>query len=132
MSNPLEFNRSGQQLLWNNGTRLSIPGTWLDVGTNPPGSTWSKNPIPRIDFGQDGSNTNGICRGHSRGSNCVNFAPACDDSWLTVHPTDAGATGSEVQGECSGDWTNGQIVDHVIVPADIRPGAWVVGWRWVS
>ena len=44
--------------------------------------------------------------------------------------TDAAAGDSEVQGECSGDWTNGQIVDEVIVPADIEPGAWVVGWRW--
>merc|ERR1719393_942597 len=54
MKTPLEFVRTGQQLRWNNGTRLSIPGTWVDVGTNPPGSTWAKNPIPRIDFGSGG------------------------------------------------------------------------------
>ena len=37
---PLEFVRSAQQLRWNNGTRLSIPGTWVDKGTSPIGSTW--------------------------------------------------------------------------------------------
>jgi hypothetical protein len=52
MKMPLHFNRSRQQLRWNNGTRLSIPGTWVDNGTNPIGSTWAKNPIPRIDWGR--------------------------------------------------------------------------------
>lgn len=42
VSQPLEFNRTMQQLRWNNGTRLSIPGTWVDKGTNPIGSTWAK------------------------------------------------------------------------------------------
>ena len=41
---PLEFVRDKQQLLWNNGSRLSIPGVWVDNGTNPIGSTWARNP----------------------------------------------------------------------------------------
>lgn len=131
MRHPLEFDRTKQQLRWNNGTRLSIPGVWVDNGTNPIGSTWARNPIPRIDFGNGGgSDENGSCRGRSRGPNCVNFEPPCPDSWLDVNKTDSGATPSEVQGECSGDWTDGIIVDEVIVPLDITPGAWVVGWRW--
>lgn len=35
-----------------------------------------------------------------------------------------------MQGECSGDWTNGQIVDEVVVPMDVPSGPYVVGWRW--
>ena len=31
---PLEFVRTKQQLLWNNGTRLSIPGVFLDKGAH--------------------------------------------------------------------------------------------------
>lgn len=42
MRMPLEFNRSMQQLRWNNGSRLSIQGTWVDTGTNPIGSTWAR------------------------------------------------------------------------------------------
>ena len=87
--------------------------------------------MPRIDFGNGGGGiTDGTCRGHGRGPNCVNFKPACADSWLAVNKTDSAAGSSEVQGECSGDWTNGQIVDKVYIPADLEPGAWVVGWRW--
>ena len=42
MKMPLQFDRTKQQLRWNNGTRLSIPGAWVDKGTNPIGSTWAK------------------------------------------------------------------------------------------
>jgi hypothetical protein len=30
---------------------------------------------------------------------------------------------------CSGDWRGGQIVDTVLIPIDIEPGQWVLGWR---
>lgn len=130
MARPLEFDRTKQRLLWNNGTRLSIQGVFVDSGTWPKGSTWARNPIPRIDFGANGDLENGVCRGATRGASCINFDPPCDDSWLQVRKTDAAAYGSEVQGECSGDWTNGRISDEVLVPADIQPGAYVVGWRW--
>ena len=33
-------------------------------------------------------------------------------------------------GVCSGDWTGGVIVDVVRIPADLTPGAYVLGWRW--
>ena len=42
MKTPLEFVRTAQALQWKNGTRLSIPGTWVDTGTMPAGSTWAK------------------------------------------------------------------------------------------
>ena len=41
---PLPFNRRKQALMWNNGTRLPLSGTWVDEGTYPPGSTWAMNP----------------------------------------------------------------------------------------
>lgn len=126
---PLEFNRSQQQLRWNNGTRLSIPGTWVDQGTWPTGSTWAKNPIPRIDFGSGGgTDESGGCRGRGRGPNCVNFKPPCGST--DFRPTDGAASAQDSQGECSGDWTNGTIVDEVLIPKDLTPGHYVVGWRW--
>ena len=119
---PLEFDRTKQQLRWNNGTRLSIPGTWVDTGTFPKGSTWAKNPVPRIDFGSgapEKSTWTGSCRG-KRGANCVNFKPSCEDSWDDVHPTDStGGAVDDVQGQCSGDWTNGTIVSGI-----------AQGWNW--
>ena len=47
VNNPLEFNRSAQQLQWNNGTRLSIPGTWIDTGTVGPRLFSSRAPACR-------------------------------------------------------------------------------------
>ena len=23
-----------------------------------------------------------------------------------------------------------EIIDHVVIPADLKPGQWVLGWRW--
>ena len=92
MRTPLAFDRTKQQLRWNNGTRISIPGRWVDTGVRPAGSTWARNPIPRIDFSKRGDREDGLCRGSRRGPHCINFAPPCRDSWLDVHDTD-GASG---------------------------------------
>merc|ERR1712046_483171 len=98
---------------------------------NPIGSTWAMNPVPRIDWGGGGGDIDGgSCRGHGRGENCVNFKPQCEDSWLDTHKIDAGGKADDVEGECSGDWTGGQIVDEVLIPKSIKPGPYVVGWRW--
>ena len=43
---PLEFDRTKQALQWNNGSRTSIPGTFVTEGVRPEGSTWAMNPIP--------------------------------------------------------------------------------------
>jgi hypothetical protein len=53
-----------------------------------------------------------------------------DDTWLDVHQIDSTAPADDVEGYCSGDWTGGQIVDEVIIPKDLEPGNYVVGWRW--
>ena len=34
----------------------------------------------------------------------------------------------DVEGRCSGDWTSGLIVDQIAIPADLKPGAYVLGW----
>ena len=70
--------------------------------------------MPRIDWGGGGGDgSGGSCRGHGRGPNCLNFKPPCDDSWLDTHKIDSGGKPDDVEGECSGDWTGGQIVDEV-------------------
>lgn len=33
------------------------------------------------------------------------------------------------EGWCSGDWTLGMVSDKVVIPADIKPGSYVVSWR---
>ena len=51
----LEFVRTSQRLVWNNGTAMPLQGTFVDQGTYPPGSTWAMNPIPRINYDSSSS-----------------------------------------------------------------------------
>lgn len=135
MQTPLEFLRDKQALMWNNGTRLPINGTFVNEGTKPAGSTWAMNPIPRIDFNAHGSGqpvnftgcqfVNGVVTGQA----CRQFDAPCswDHGWYsqpgTVHSVD-------VEGPCSGDWTGGVIIDEVMIPPHLAPGDYVLGWRW--
>merc|ERR1719261_909502 len=92
------------------------------------------NPIPRIDFnsgssGQpEGFSGCEFVKGVVTGLACRQFDPPCrDDGWYSqpgrMHSVD-------VEGACSGDWTGGVIVDQVLIPADLVPGEYVLGWRW--
>eukprot|EP00037_Helgoeca_nana_P029635 m.356205 g.356205 ORF g.356205 m.356205 type:complete len:377 (-) comp28018_c3_seq1:2541-3671(-) len=134
-AHPLDFNREKQTLQWNNGTRYPINGTFVDVGTHPAGSTWAMNPIPRIDFdatssGQAPGFVNcSMVKGNPVGSGCRQFNPPCpwDNGWYAQPPAH---TSVDVEGACSGDWTGGRIIDTVIIPADIHPSDYVLGWRW--
>lgn len=33
-------------------------------------------------------------------------------------------------GACSSDWVVGVISDEVLIPKTLKPGAWVLSWRW--
>ena len=39
-------------------------------------------------------------------------------------------TDGDGMGACSSDWVIGLISDHVLLPKDLAPGAYVLGWRW--
>jgi len=135
---PLEFVRTGQQLEWANGTRYPIEGTWVDEGTYPGGSTWAMNPIPRINFDSHSSGQPADASGCEKspvtggavGPNCRQFDPPCpqDTGWV-ADPKHKG-TDMSGQGECSGDWTRGSVVDRVRVPHGLAPGDYVLSWRW--
>ena len=111
---PLEFVRDKQALLWNNGTRLPIDGIFVDEGTEPKGSTWARNPIPRM-----GEPSPGCLK---VGSQCLSFKPPCPQD-CTVdptcrspgHKTDPGTQ----QGQCSGDWVG--IFTNVIASLQHQP-----------
>ena len=129
---PLPFDRTKQALLWNNGTRLPLRGLFVDEGTSPAGSTWARNPVPRVNAPSE-RDAGCLAVNATADVGCVSFAPPCpqDCSGQPRCATPAAHTdeGSQ-QGQCSGDWTGGQIVDTVIVPASTAPGEYVLGWRW--
>mmetsp|Transcript_39930 Transcript_39930/g.71823 ORF Transcript_39930/g.71823 Transcript_39930/m.71823 type:complete len:393 (-) Transcript_39930:125-1303(-) len=124
---PLDFDRTKQALLWNNGTRYPIKGIFVDKGVKPEGSTWARNPIPRINDDNIGLHNPGSCPGPDgrSGPGCMQFPAPC--------PQDTGpypwSTDGSGQGACSGDWTAGLISDHVLIPKDLPAGDYVLGWR---
>ena len=124
---PLAFDRSKQTLVWNNGTRLGIEGVFVDEGTVPKGSTWARNPIPRVNDDNRGNADWASCKGPNgaSGPGCIQFPQPCNGTERFSWSTDGSG-----QGECSGDWTQGSIEDTVLIPADLAPGKWVLGWRW--
>jgi len=125
---PLEFDRTKQALVWNNGTRYPIKGVFVDTGVVPQGSTWARNPIPRVNDDNRGLHDPESCPGPNgrSGPGCMQFPAPC--------PMDDGpyawSTDGSGQGACSGDWTAGLISDHVFIPKDVTPGSYVLGWRW--
>ena len=60
----------------------------------------------------------------------IGIDTACNAQKQECIEIDSGGKPDDVEGECSGDWTGGQIVDEVLVPQSLKPGAYVVGWRW--
>lgn len=126
---PLDFDvEVGTHLMWNNGTRWPIRNVFVSTGTWPKGSTWARNPIPRVADDNRGLHNPASCpgpRGNS-GPGCIQFPAPC--------PQDVGrepwSTDGSGQGACSGDWTAGMIVDRVKIPENLPPGDYVLGWRW--
>lgn len=136
---PLEFVREAHSIMWNNGTIYPIKGMFVDDSecpVTPKGSTWARNPIPRIHTDNIGMAFVGNCTYDSprRGSwsaakaDCQQFpspCPAIDNDWYDASHIDK----NDHEGACSGDWTLGMVADRVIVPKSIKPGRYVVGWR---
>ena len=120
----------------------------LDVGHEPCESARARTPlpctaadavaqwpqIPRIDFdshssGQQPDYTGcSMVKGEPTGPACRQFDPPCswDKGWYAQPPFKASV---DVEGDCSGDWTGGQILDRVKIPKDLPPGDYVLGWR---
>ena len=144
---PLEFVKSEHKLLWNNGSVIVVLGeekgifvSGVGVTFGPPGSTWARNPIPRVNTDNRGlSNEHGCNDTRKQGGRnnpiCQQFKALCPQDTGT-YPLCSATQGwpcsydGSGQGACSGDWTGGVIADQVIVPKGLKPGKYVLGWRY--
>jgi hypothetical protein len=108
---PLPFTSIKQKLRLSNGRELEILATLVSIGALPAGSTWAMNPVP-------------ACSDWT-GSNCTSpqFPPpaGCDETcWGYLGP----GAGRSSQPALP------TIVDEVMVPKELVPGDYVLGWRW--
>merc|ERR1712072_385966 len=157
---PLDFVRGSQAIMWNNGSLYPIPKAAKYVDDSvcpvvPKGSTWARNPIPRIHTDNVGMAFVGKClpqRGRA-GQTCSqkgagwcwakedcqqfpNPCPGLDEGWYgpganeTHMPTGSFAPDSnQHEGWCSGDWTLGMVSDQLVIPKTLKPGLYVLSWR---
>jgi len=114
---PLDF--VGQSALrWGGkeGKKLMFNATRV---MSPEGSMWSKNPVPRSWRDKQGNWGKGSNQ-HQTGEG---FDPVCIDQ------------GEDPTGKaysCTSEWGpyNMEMVDMVQIPANLKPGPYVVGFRW--
>jgi len=101
----LRWGGKGGKQLWFNTTRVS-------EGTVPPGSTWTMNPLPRVDS--------------ARWPDVSDAFPA------PCYDPNAPGEDDKTPGLCSGWYgpDNLEVLDAVRVPATLAPGQYVVQWRW--
>jgi hypothetical protein len=112
---PLAFSGNQSWLRWRDGHQVAIDAFRVTEGTTPPGSTWTRNPIP-------------TCSGYGAESDCVNgpaFPPpmGCNRTCWGYQKTGQYSKNSNVTEQPA-------IVDKVVVPKDLSPGNYVVSWRW--
>ena len=84
-------------------------------GTTPAGSSWRKNPIPRAPSAwmKYGTSFEPVCEENDE----------CKNSHTTAPPPGTC--------KCSGEWNDQvEIMDKVEIPDNIKPGKYVLGWRW--
>jgi len=142
--------------MWNNGSLYPIAGKFVDdsvCAVVPKGSTWARNPIPRIHTDNIGMAFVGACQakfGQSDGycsphkADCQNFPTPCPalegatpankmmGEWYMSNGMNVSSVNdyNTHEGACSGDWTLGMISDEVVIPKTLTPGKYVMSWRW--
>ena len=149
---PLDFVRGSQAIMWNNGTLYPIPHAAKYVDDSvcevvPKGSTWARNPVPRIHTDNVGMAFVGNCvvqKYRDAGDDycaydkqdCQQFPTPCPEleganpenkmmgEWYRSngHNESTAPDRNTHEGACSGDWTLGMISDELKLPQGIKPG----------
>jgi hypothetical protein len=136
---PLSFVEDQQGIVYKNGTVLPIQGHFVTEGTHPKGSMWSTLPIPATWFGprckpgtNDTADTPNACEdweGHNVDGECKpcpgtigSDCSRCDNSNTPSFPPPCDG--------CAGNRHDLGIRDMVKIPSDLKPGKYVLGWRW--
>jgi hypothetical protein len=119
----LDFNHDKQALLFKDGTRLPINGTFVSEGTFPPGSQWAMSPIPPRCLG---GSCHEVDAAHAFCKECPLpiFSPegiardctCCDNTPEAAFPPYCDET-AKGHGQCSGNEAESSIIDSIKIPA---------------
>lgn len=101
------------------GRKQFFNATYVTKGTSPEGSMWAKNPIPRTWKDSEGN----WGKGSNQFQTGEGFQPYCVDNGIDK-------VGNQYS--CTSEWGpyNMEMVDRVVLPKDLKPGPYVLGFRW--
>jgi len=143
---PLPFERTKQALVVASGQKVPIRGLFVDEGTSPPGSTWARLPLPADILGPRCACSPGLdykprdfACGCLAGEEKIGCTSAGNCSLGACAPC-PGSKGSDCS-RCGNGLGpafeppfhySGQpaVYDVVRVPAGLRPGRYVLGFRY--
>lgn len=136
---PLDFVEDQQGIVFKNGTVLPIAGTFVIDGTHPKGSMWSMLPIPATWFGprclpgpNDTAETPNACEEWEHGNvdgECKPCPETPGSDCSRCDNNDIPAFEPPCEG-CAGNRHDIGIKDVVKIPAHLKPGKYILGWRW--
>ena len=136
---PLEFHGDTTTLRLASGAEIAVNATLLNEGTTPKGSTWKMNPVPECcpaasDTEAGACERQGVTCGSyeqtTLGAQCGNHQCGVDSGLGKSVPAFSWPT-TDTSAPPTGVAPRFAIVDQLQIPADIKPGHWVLGWRWV-
>jgi hypothetical protein len=126
---PLDFIGDTSYIQYTNGSgRFEIDATRTSNGTYPPGSMWTRNPIPNMGHGADP-----YPKGHHPGTQfplpTLHGKPANTPTRLSGYTPLPGAAppGTPSYNPSMADWV---LVDKIQVPKQLAVGDWVLSFRW--
>lgn len=137
----LDFVTTEQAIVNTDGSLVRINGTFVTEGTNPPGSMWAMIPLPTDALGprcipgpNDTDTTPNRCLPGETGLKSGPCVPCpgtpgsdcsrCDNNWDGTPSFTPPCKG------CQGSTHTHAIRDVVKIPSDLKPGKYVLGWRW--
>jgi len=146
---PLAFATEQQGIVFKgtSGAWVPVRGTFVTEGTHPAGSMWAMIPLPTTALGPrciPGTNdtaatphacepwekgfTEGPCKPcpGTAGSDCSR----CDNAWHGQTSFPPPCDGCDGGGQFSNNYHERAIRDVVKIPAGLKPGRYVLGWRW--
>jgi len=90
---------------------------------------WRKCPIPRgpWDWIFSGAAFEPVCQEDEA---CLKLAATPGKAPPCLGPDKAAGCACRCSGDSVGDLPQLEIVDKVMIPAGLKPGAYVLGWRW--
>jgi hypothetical protein len=121
------------------GKESVVNATFLSEGTTPKGSTWKMNPVPECCPGQSdiapgsceaAGYTCGSYENTAVGYKCSNHQCGAENSGLGKSVPSFPWPTTDPSAPPTGVTPKFAIVDKLLLPADLKSGHWVLGWRW--